>query len=53
MAFYIDDIWISAMAQPPRREKICCSCIGHDAKCVSAATDCVAKQDPRSSETQQ
>jgi hypothetical protein len=29
------------------------ACIGHDAKCASAAMDCVVKQDPRSSETQQ
>src|SRR5437870_5515069 len=42
-----------SMAQPPRRKKICCAGVGHDAQCVSAATDCVAKQDPRSSETQQ
>jgi hypothetical protein len=34
------------MAQPPRREKICCAGVRHDAQCVSAATDCVAKQDP-------
>src|SRR6266480_3060419 len=41
------------MAQPPRREKIRCSGVSHDAQCASAATTCIAKQDSRASETQQ
>ena len=53
VAFYIDDIWISAWLSSPRREEICYSGVSHDAKCASAATNFVAKQDPRSSETQQ
>jgi hypothetical protein len=38
------------MSQSSRREKVRCACIGHDAQCVSAAMDCVVKQDPQSSE---
>ena len=53
MAFYIDDIWISAWLSRRGVKQICYSGVGHDAQCVSAATDCVAKQDPRPSETQQ
>src|SRR5205814_2678712 len=41
------------MAQSSRRQKIRRAWIGHDAKRPPAAMDCVVKQDPRSSETEQ
>ena len=53
VAFYIDDIWISAWLSRRGVKRYVVPASAMMRSVSSAATDCVAKQDPRPSETQQ